>query len=72
MFEPPGKPQQYENILDKMSASPPLTSVELDPTKNAKEKTKKARGGKKVKGQVYVLTQPTKDDTPPKAESESL
>jgi hypothetical protein len=55
-----------------MNASPPLTIVDLDPTKIAKEKSKKARGGKKVKGQVYVLTQPTKDDTPPKAEFDSL
>ena len=52
-----------------MSASPPLTSVDLDPTKNAKEKNKKRGAGKKAKGQVYVLTQPTKDDTPKSEES---
>jgi hypothetical protein len=33
-----------------MNASPPLTIVDLDPTKIAKEKSKKARGGKKSQG----------------------
>ena len=55
-----------------MSASPQLTSADLDPTKNAKDKNKKRRAGKNGKGQVYMLTQPIKDDTPPKSENESL